>query len=166
VGRRHNNLSAISLYTGAGGLDLGFEAAGFETRVAGEMDDDCVTTIRANRDWPVMHRSIHEISSEEILSIADLDPGEADVLIGGPPCQPFSKCGYWANGDAARLVDPRATTVEAFLRALRDSPFEVVIDGKKLLRSGLAEAVKQALLKQGRELVDRAKKGIEGALQR
>ncbi|MEA3643226.1 MAG: DNA cytosine methyltransferase [Lamprobacter sp.] len=113
-------LTAISLYTGAGGLDLGFEAAGFETRIALEMDDDCVATLRANRSWPVIHRSIHDVSSADLLREADLEPGEADVLIGGPPCQPFSKCGYWATGDARRLEDPRASTVEAYLRVLRD----------------------------------------------
>lgn len=114
-------LNAISLYTGAGGLDLGFEAAGFTTRVAVEMDDDCIATLRANRDWPVIHRSIHDVSSAEILKAAGLDAGEVDVLIGGPPCQPFSKCGYWATGDAKRLEDPRASTVEAYLRVLRDT---------------------------------------------
>lgn len=118
--RPRPGLTAVSLYTGAGGLDLGFEAAGFETRVAVEMDDDCVTTLLANRPWPVIHRSIHDVSSTALLSAAGLEPGEADVLIGGPPCQPFSKCGYWATGDARRLEDPRASTVEAYLRVLRD----------------------------------------------
>ncbi len=118
---RHNTLTAISLYTGAGGLDLGFEAARFRTRVAVEMDDDCVATLSANHRWPIIHRSIHDSPSDEILSLAGLAFGEADVLIGGPPCQPFSKCGYWATGDAQRLDDPRATTVEAFLRVLRDT---------------------------------------------
>ncbi len=112
--------TAISLYTGAGGLDLGFEAAGFESRVAVEMDDDCFATLRANREWPVIHRSIHDVPSAELLQYGRLQPGEADVLIGGPPCQPFSKCGYWATGDARRLEDPRASTVEAYLRVLRD----------------------------------------------
>ncbi len=113
--------TAISLYTGAGGLDLGFEAAGFQTRVAVEMDDDCVATLSANHRWPIIHRSIHDSPSDEILSLARLAFGEADVLIGGPPCQPFSKCGYWATGDAQRLDDPRASTVDAFLRVLRDT---------------------------------------------
>jgi DNA (cytosine-5)-methyltransferase 1 len=47
--------------------------------------------------------------------------GEADALIGGPPCQPFSKSGYWASGDTLRLDDPRAGTLGAFLRVLRDT---------------------------------------------
>lgn len=116
-----NRFSALSLYTGAGGLDLGFEAAGYQCRAAVEIDRDCVTTLRANRDWPVIDRSIHEVSSAEVLRVAGLEPGEADVLIGGPPCQPFSKAGYWASGDVRRLDDPRADTVAAFLRVLRDT---------------------------------------------
>jgi DNA (cytosine-5)-methyltransferase 1 len=114
-------LTVISLYTGAGGLDLGMEAAGFETRVAVEMDSDCVRSLRANRAWPVIDRSIHDVTSAQVLSAAGLAPGEADILIGGPPCQPFSKAGYWASGDARRLDDPRADTVAAYLRVLRDT---------------------------------------------
>ena len=111
----------ISLYTGAGGLDLGLEAAGFETAVAVEMDRDAVATLRHNRNWPVLDVDIHNVSSEEILAAARLRQGDADLLVGGPPCQPFSKSGYWANGDARRLGDPRASTLEAYLRVLRDT---------------------------------------------
>lgn len=118
---RDGRFTAISLYTGAGGLDLGFEAAGFDTRVAVEMDGPSVETLRANRDWPVIDRSIHDVTSDELLRMAGLEVGEADVLIGGPPCQPFSKAGYWASGDARRLDDPRADTVAAFLRVVRDT---------------------------------------------
>jgi DNA (cytosine-5)-methyltransferase 1 len=116
-----NRLTALSLYTGAGGLDLGLESAGFDCRAAVEMDPDCVATLRANRPWPVLDRSIHQVQSGELLRVAGLEPGEADILIGGPPCQPFSKAGYWASGDARRLDDPRADTVAAFLRVLRDT---------------------------------------------
>lgn len=116
-----NRFTALSLFTGAGGLDLGFEAAGFDCRAAIEIDQECVKTLRANRAWPVIDRSIHEVESSELLKTAGLEPGEADVLIGGPPCQPFSKAGYWASGDARRLDDPRADTVAAYLRVLRDT---------------------------------------------
>lgn len=111
----------ISLYTGCGGLDLGFEAAGFDTAVAVEIDPEAVATLRYNRDWPVLDRDIHSISSSELLSAAGLQVGEADALIGGPPCQPFSKAGYWASGDTLRLDDARAGTLGAYLRVLRDT---------------------------------------------
>jgi DNA (cytosine-5)-methyltransferase 1 len=114
-------LKAISLFTGAGGLDFGFEAAGFETAVAIEVDPTCCRTLRLNRRWPVIERDIHNIASKEILETAELKEGGADVLIGGPPCQPFSKSGYWARGDALRLDDPRSDTLAAYLRVLRDT---------------------------------------------
>ncbi len=111
----------ISLFTGAGGLDLGFEAAGFETAVAVEIDFEAVATLRQNRDWTILDRDIHTVSSHDLLAAAALKVGEADVLIGGPPCQPFSKSGYWASGDTLRLEDPRAGTLAAYLRVLRDT---------------------------------------------
>jgi DNA (cytosine-5)-methyltransferase 1 len=111
----------ISLFSGAGGLDYGFEAAGFETAVALEMDRDCCKTLRANRGWPVIERDIMDVSSAEILKTAKLKAGQASVLIGGPPCQPFSKAGYWSRGDALRLDDPRANTLSAYLRVLEET---------------------------------------------
>jgi len=121
--RRASRPSIISLYTGAGGLDLGFEAAGFDTRVAVEFDSDAVKTLRHNRDWTVIDDDIHSdrASSTNILKASGLKVGDAALLIGGPPCQPFSKSGYWANGDALRLADPRASTLGAYLRVLRDT---------------------------------------------
>lgn len=114
-------LKAISLYTGVGGLDFGLEAAGFKTAVSVELDPVACRSIRRNRDWPVLEGDIHGITSREILARANLRAGEAAILIGGPPCQPFSKSSYWVNGDAARLDDPRADTLAAFLRVLRDT---------------------------------------------
>lgn len=116
-----NRLTAISIFTGVGGLDFGFEAAGFRTAVALEMDSAACRAIRRNRRWPVIEGKIQDISSRTILKSAGLAVGEADVLIGGPPCQPFSKSGYWNRGDALRLEDPRADTLTEFLRVLADT---------------------------------------------
>ncbi|MDQ7839242.1 MAG: DNA cytosine methyltransferase [Thermodesulfobacteriota bacterium] len=113
-------LNVISLFTGAGGLDYGFEAAGFTTRVAIEMDSDCCETIKKNRDWPVICQDINDVSSEQILKTAGIKKGKVDVLIGGPPCQPFSKSGYWVNGDTLRLNDKRANTLYAYMRCVSD----------------------------------------------
>jgi len=113
--------TVISLYTGAGGLDYGFEAAGFATAVALEIDRDSCQTLRQARRWPVIERDIFAVPTEELLEVAGLKRGEADVLIGGPPCQPFSKAGYWARGDALRLDDPRSSTLSAYMRVVEEA---------------------------------------------
>jgi DNA (cytosine-5)-methyltransferase 1 len=114
-------LTTISLYTGVGGLDYGFEAAGFRTAVALELDGNCARTLKQNRRWPVISDDIHVTRTDAILNQGGLCTGEADVLIGGPPCQPFSKSGFWASGDTRRLADPRASTLEGFLRVLEEA---------------------------------------------
>ncbi len=113
-------LKLVSLYTGIGGLDFGFESAGFETALAVESDATTCATINLNRSWPIIDRSIHEVSSEELMEAAGVKSGETDVLIGGPPCQPFSKSSYWISGDSLRLDDPRAGALGEYLRVLRD----------------------------------------------
>ena len=118
---RKNLKEVISLYTGAGGLDYGIEAAGFNTAVAIEMDKWCCKTLRHNRNWPVIEDKIENVASEIILKTAKLKKGEAGLLIGGPPCQPFSKSGYWRDGDAKRLNDPRANTLYQYMRVLEDT---------------------------------------------
>lgn len=114
-------MKAISLFTGVGGLDFGFEAAGFETSVAGDFDRIACDTVSINRPWPLLRGPIDDFGSATILKTGRLSQGEADVLIGGPPCQPFSKSSYWVNGDSKRLDDPRADTLASYLRVLGDA---------------------------------------------
>lgn len=115
------SLSAISLFSGAGGLDYGFHAAGFRTAIATDFEEDACRTLRHNGFEQVICGDIHEIATSQLLQAGQLLPGQADILIGGPPCQPFSKSGYWATGTSARLDDPRAQTLDAYLRVLEEA---------------------------------------------
>jgi DNA (cytosine-5)-methyltransferase 1 len=111
----------ISLFSGAGGLDFGLEAAGFTFGAGVEMDDDCVSTLLESRpDWPVVAESIFDVPTQELLDRAGSKKGDLHLVAGGPPCQPFSKAGYWARGDAGRLSDPRSDTLGAYLRVVRE----------------------------------------------
>ena len=113
----HPQLTVLSLFAGAGGLDYGLKAAGFRTTAALEMDSRCCETLRKNDCASVVNeKSIHDTTSAELLDHV----GEVDLIVGGPPCQPFSKSGYWATGDSKRLEDPRAETLSAFMRVVRD----------------------------------------------
>mgnify|MGYP001185149339 FL=1 len=114
-------LHSISLFTGLGGLDFGCEAAGFNTRVALDNDIDAYQFLKNNRNWPIINEDIHQVSSEQILSLANLDVGEVDLLTAGPPCQPFSKSGYWHKGETLRLSDGRSNTIGKFLQVLKDT---------------------------------------------
>lgn len=113
-------LTTISLFSGAGGLDFGFESAGFRTAACVEWDGDACDTLRANRRWPVLEGDIHELSTREILKEAGLKKRELDVLIGGPPCQPFSKSVSWWRTPPG-VEDPRAGTLGEYLRVVEDA---------------------------------------------
>jgi DNA (cytosine-5)-methyltransferase 1 len=113
-----SELSAISLFSGSGGLDLGAERAGYVIRASVEYERDAAETLRLN--FPrstVLERDIKTLSVEEILSSAGLRPGEADLLVGGPPCTPFSKSGYWLEYKR-RGLDPDATLLDHYLHVL------------------------------------------------
>jgi len=118
----------ISLFSGAGGLDYGLEAAGFAFGAGVEMDSDCVATLLESRpDWRVLGRSIFEVPTQELLDLSVSRKGDMDLVVGGPPCQPFSKAGYWARGDALRLSDPRSHTLGAYLRVVRETLPKVLL---------------------------------------
>lgn len=117
------NKSVISLFSGAGGLDLGLKRAGFSTRLFVEIDSDARETLRLNLPKCKLSEpgDIHGLSPSELLLQSGLEPGNLDLLAGGPPCQPFSKSGYWVTGDSNRLDDPRADTLRAYLDIVRES---------------------------------------------
>ncbi len=94
-----NGLTCLSLFTGGGGLDLGFERAGFAHQAAFEILDICGETLRINRPlWKVRAGSL----AGDVRSAAFTPLRGVDVVHGGPPCQPFSIAGKQAGA-----ADPR-----------------------------------------------------------
>lgn len=110
----------ISLFTGAGGMDLGCEQAGFVTVVQHEWEEAACDTLIANRPNYFRHSAliqgdIRETPTSMILGAANLRTGEADLLTGGPPCQGFSNAGKRDPSDI------RNTLIFDFLRVVRES---------------------------------------------
>lgn len=88
-----NKPRVISLFSGAMGLDLGLEAAGFKTIACVENEKNCIATIKANKPKIPLYEDITTIDPHQILSDLGLSPGEVELVAGGPPCQAFSTAG-------------------------------------------------------------------------
>jgi len=109
---------SVSLFTGAGGLDLGLEGEGFSSRAFVEIDRDAQATLRTNRDlWSVPDApilgDITQLTADQILQTAGLAPAEAILVAGGPPCQSFSTAGRRGS-----VTDPRGTLLAHFARMI------------------------------------------------
>jgi DNA (cytosine-5)-methyltransferase 1 len=114
-------LSALSLFSGGGGLDLGFSAAGFAVGCSSDIDPfSCETLLINNRKKPFYTHAhsiaadIRKISAADLLKEADLK-GQIDIVLGGPPCQAFS-----VFGQRKGMRDPRGNLVWEYLRVIRE----------------------------------------------
>ena len=98
------------------GMDIGFEEGGFETAYANDIEKFAYNTIKKNKSGvPCDLGDITNIKSSEILRRCDLKEGEADVVIGGPPCQSFSTAGKRKGFD-----DKRGIALLEFIRVIRE----------------------------------------------
>jgi len=97
----------ISLFSGCGGLDLGFERAGFKIIFANDNDKDVIETYEKNHGLTLDTRSITDIPSDEIP--------DAIGVIGGPPCQSWS-----IAGNMKGINDNRGKLFYEYARVLRD----------------------------------------------
>lgn len=128
---KKQKLKILSLFAGAGGLDLGFEKAGFEIVYANEYDKTIWETYEKNHKTPLDHRDIRKIDSNELP--------DCDGIIGGPPCQSWSEAGSLKG-----INDSRGQLFYDFIRILKD----------KKPKFFVAENVSGMLSKRHQEAVD------------
>jgi DNA (cytosine-5)-methyltransferase 1 len=108
--RQASACSAVSLFSGAGGLDLGLEAAGWELLAQLDCDLDCVETLRLQGGKRagslILDTRIEAVDPRGLRRGLDLAPGKLALLAGGPPCQPFT-----TSGLRKAISDPRASSL-------------------------------------------------------
>lgn len=106
-------ITVYSLFTGAGGFDIGFEEAGFEIIGASDIWIESQKTMALNfPDIPFILKDVKELTSKEILK--STNGVKPDVFIGGPPCQGFSVMGDKNSSD------PRNSLFEGYVRLVND----------------------------------------------
>ncbi|MFP9193179.1 DNA (cytosine-5-)-methyltransferase [Natrialbaceae archaeon A-CW1-1] len=124
-----SGLTAISLFSGAGGIDIGLHRTGVETLVVIDSDEYATDTLKANSsrydlglagkdakyNWGVIDEDIHEVSVDKIIEEAGTD--DIDFIVGGPPCQTFSRSN---EGNRQGTNAERGMLFEEFARLLRE----------------------------------------------
>lgn len=117
----------ISIFSGAGGLDLGLEQAGWDCLFATDFDSAAIATLQQNRgyklgqgrraltDAVIQQADVRELSGAEILAECGYRRGDVPLLAGGPPCQ------SWSSGGLQKgFSDPRGRLVEDYLRLAQE----------------------------------------------
>lgn len=126
-------LTAIDLFSGAGGLHIGFERAGFDIKLCIDNDNLVERTHKRNfPDIPMINQDIRTVSVDTIKSY--LDGGTVDVVIGGPPCQGFSTIGKRVSSDPEKRAahDPRNELVLVYANLIESlKPKFIVMENVK-----------------------------------
>lgn len=137
IGKRDPPIG-VSLFSGAGGFDLGMEDAGIDVRVMVERDEDACKTLRRNMESfnehtepEILQEDIYDVSTKQILEAADVGVGGITVVFGGPPCQGFSQ----ANPNRSR-DDDRNELYQEMARVVNEAkPVYFVMENVKGLAS-------------------------------
>ncbi len=130
-------MNLISLFSGAGGLDLGFEKAGFTISMANEYDKGIWDTYEKNHTAPLIKGDIRNIKESDF-------PNEIDGIIGGPPCQSWSEAGSLRG-----IEDERGQLFYDYIRILKEKhpKFFLAENVSGMLANRHSEAVKNIISK-------------------
>lgn len=127
-------LAVIDLFAGAGGLALGAQAAGCDVRLSVDHDSWSCRTLEANPGFHpgrVEELDVSLLTGASLRAMADLDADAPLIVVGGPPCQPFSKAAYWVDsGEEAAYRRARASGQSA---QRPDEPLAVRPDARRSL---------------------------------
>jgi len=106
--------TTLDLFCGAGGITEGFRRAGFKCLYGNDINSWAVETFKANHPGiRADNRPIEQVDAAALRRSLNLQPGELDVLVGGPPCQGFS-----INAPERFLEDPRNSLFKHYIRFL------------------------------------------------
>ncbi len=137
-------MKALSLFSGAGGMDIGIRQAGFDILAAIELDEHCCSTLgaaieREGTKTKVIQSDIRDIDPIRLLLELNIQKGELDLLFGGPPCQSFSLAGKQRG-----LSDERGLLLFEVVRFARNiQPKVILIEQVKGLLSSKGQSQKR-----------------------
>ena len=147
----NQTLTALSLFSGGGGFDLGFSAASFNIACSSDIDPFSCNTLAINSNKKSFYKHVHSIPADirklaasDLLRKAGLEKERIQIVLGGPPCQAFS-----VFGQRRGLKDPRGDLVWEYLRIIQEvQPEAFVFENVAGLKSINGGALYQEILEQ------------------
>ncbi|ANF54039.1 DNA (cytosine-5-)-methyltransferase [Brevundimonas naejangsanensis] len=130
---RKFGIPTVDLFAGAGGLSVGATSAGCDVRAAFELDLKACETMRLNDGYhgQVLQADVAKLTGDDLRQAAKLKAKDPLIVVGGAPCQPFSKAAYWVeDGEESRYRRARAAG-ESVLRPA--APTEARPDERRTL---------------------------------
>lgn len=118
-----SKIQGLSFFSGGGGLDIGAQMAGIKVLSSLDFDKDAVATLRSNKFFHhTQHRldDIRNVKASDFSQILKDNNPEKLVLLGGPPCQPFSKAGYWKTLSQRLGPDDPRNMIGSYLGIIDD----------------------------------------------
>lgn len=115
-----SDLTYVSLFSGGGGLDIGLERAGFRALMASDLEKICEETFAQNRPGlPFFQGCVSDLTEDVLGDLLGTEFGSVDLLVGGPPCPPYSKSRFYRKDKPRALSDPVGdTTLKGYLDVL------------------------------------------------
>jgi len=120
---KESDIQAISLFSGCGGLDIGAQLAGVKVISSLDFYEDSVETLKINKcfnDAEHLCKDINEVNGSDYENIIKKNNPKKLILIGGPPCQPFSKAGYWRTNEKRKAYDDPRNMIGQYLRLIKE----------------------------------------------
>ncbi len=136
---------AVDLFCGCGGISTGLEKAGFEILAGIDIEKKYLITFKHNfPNAKALNTDITTIPANEFMQTLNIAPGELDILVGGPPCQGFSKNVPRKN---RFLEDPKNLLVKSFLDYCETlQPKMILMENVAEMKNGFEEIYSQEVI--------------------
>jgi DNA (cytosine-5)-methyltransferase 1 len=118
-----SKINAISFFSGAGGLDIGAQLAGVKVLSSLDVFVDGINTLTANEFFSHcihMNQDITTVKAVDFQSVITSNSPEKLIILGGPPCQPFSKAGYWVTNENRNSNDDPRNMIKPYFRIIEE----------------------------------------------
>lgn len=146
----NSGVQAISFFSGCGGLDIGTQLAGVKVLSSLDFYEDSVNSLRQNDFFShCVHynEDINQVKGNDFNKIIKKNNPDKLILVGGPPCQPFSKAGYWVTNENRKSNDDPRNMIGSYFRLISEiKPDGFVLENvESILHPSNTEAVESII---------------------